>query len=134
MGTVAPLATAVWPFIVTATVAPSFQALRSTALAYGARLVNDGTMGVASTSTATTSFTAPTFTPRLATATPTTIPAMPATAIAAAGGEHLAPAPRISERQNLALAPRTSKRAHYEGCVEHRRGGSQFRRLADCVR
>ena len=132
MGAVTPLATPAQLFIVTSTAASGLPALRSTASAHGARLINGGTMGVASTPTVTTSFAAPTITPGLATATAT--PTVPATAIAAAGGEHVVPVPLTSKREQLVTAPRTSDRAHHTGRAEHRRDGSKFYWLADRVR
>ena len=65
---------------------------------------------------------APTSAPGLTTATTTATPAMPATAMVAVRGKH------------LAAAPGTSERAQYAHCVEHRRDGSQFRRHSDRVR
>ena len=91
-------------------------------------------MGAVSTSTATTSFAAPTITLALATAITTATLVVPTTAMVAAGSEHLALAPGTSEREHLAPAPRASERALHVGRVEYRRDGSQFHRLADRVR
>ena len=85
MAAVAPLATATWRFVVTSTMAPGLPALRTTASADGARLISGGTIGVTSTSTATTSFVAPTITPGLPSATTTATPVMLTTAMASAG-------------------------------------------------
>ena len=64
MRAVAPLATAARPLIATSTAAPGLPALQTTALAHGARLINSGTMGAASTSSGTTSFAVPLITQR----------------------------------------------------------------------
>ena len=69
-------------------------------------------MGEDSAFTATTSFAAPTTTPGPPTATAAASPAMPATAMVAGGGEHLAP------------APGASRRMHRAGRAEYRRDGS----------
>ena len=106
MGAVAPLATAARPFIVPSTAAPGLSALKTTASAHSARLINAGAMGVASTSTGTTSFAAPTITPGLVSANTTAAPAMPTPVMAAAGSEHLPPAPGASERAHRRLLPR----------------------------
>ena len=106
MGAVAPLARAVRPFIATSTAAPGIPALHTIASAYGAHLINDGTMGAASTSTGTTSFAAPTITPGLATVTITATSALPTTAMAAAGSEHLPRVSGASERAYRRLLPR----------------------------
>ena len=106
MGAIAPLATAARPFIATSTAAPGLSALQITASAHGGRLISGGIIGAASTSTETTSFAAPTITPRLVYATTTAKPATPTAAMAAAGSEHLPPAPGASERAHRRLLPR----------------------------
>ena len=106
MGAVAPLATVERPFIATSTAAPGLPALQATSSAHGARLINGDTMGAAFTSTGTTSFAAPTITPGLVNATTTAAPAMPTAAMAAAGSEHLPPAPGASEKAHRRLLPR----------------------------
>ena len=108
MGEVAPLATAARAFIVIYTAAPGLSALRTTALVLGARLISGGAMGASTSFTATVSFAALTTTPGLPIATATTTLAMLATAMAAAGGEH------------LAQMPETSERAHHAGRSEYR--------------
>ena len=55
------------------------------------------TMGATSTSIGTTSYAAPTITPGLTTATTTATPAMPTTAMVAAGSENLPRAPGASK-------------------------------------
>ena len=130
MGVVAPLAKAARPFTATSTAGTSLSALQTTASNHGARLISGGTMRAASTSTATTSFAVPTITPGLVTATTIATPAMPTTAMAAAGSEHLPSAPGTSERELLAPALPASERAHHAGRTEHR---SQFHELADRV-
>ena len=117
---VTPLTTEAQRFIATCTGVPGLQVLWSTASAHGARLISGGTTRAVSTFTTTTSLAAP-MTTGLPTTTTSTTPAMPATAMAAAGAEHLAP------------APGTSKRAHHAGRAEHHRNGSQFHRLTDRV-
>ena len=67
MGAVAPLATAVRPFIATFMAAPVFPALRSTGSILGAYMIGGGAMGAVSAFPATTSFAAPTTTPELPT-------------------------------------------------------------------
>ena len=52
-GAVAPLGTAVRQFTASSTVAPGLLTLQTTASAHGTRLISGGTMGAASTSTAT---------------------------------------------------------------------------------
>ena len=126
MGAVSPFATAIRPLIVTTMAAPGLPVPRSTVPAHGVGLINGGTMGAASASTVNMYFAAPTITPGLATATATASPAMPATAIAAVGGEHLAPALGTSEGEHLAPASRVSEPTYHAGRVEHRRDGSQF--------
>ena len=79
-------------------------------------------MGAASAFTAATSFAAHTTTPGLPTAVATATSAMPATAMAVAGGERLAPAPGSFEQ------------GQHEGRVEHRRDESHFRQLSDRMR
>ena len=79
METAAPLTTVARPFIATYTEAPGPPALQTTASAHCARLISGDTMG------ATTSFTVPTITSGLVTATTTATPAMPTTAMEAAG-------------------------------------------------
>ena len=106
MGAVAPVATAARPYIATSPAAPGIPVLQTTASAHGALLISGRHMGVASTSTGTTSFAAPTITPGLVNATTTATPAMPTTAMAAAGSEHLPPAPGASERAHHRLLPR----------------------------
>ena len=91
-------------------------------------------MGAASVVTATTSFAAPMAIVELQTATTTATLAMPTTVIAAAGIEHLTPAPGTSERKHMSPALGTSKPAHHAGHVECRRDGSQLHRLAYRVR
>ena len=105
MGVVAPLAIAARPLIATSTAAPGLPVLQTTASAHGARLINGGTMGAASTSTGTTSFAAPTVILGLVTATTTATPVMSTPAMAAAGSEHLLPAPGASERAHRRLLP-----------------------------
>ena len=92
-GAVNPLAAAVRPLIATSTVAPGLQVLLTAALDLGACLISGGAMGVALAVTATTYFAAPLTTLVLPTATAIATPAMSATAMAAAGGEHSGPAP-----------------------------------------
>ena len=106
MEAVSPLATAARLIIATSTAAPGLPALQTTASAHGARLINGGIMGAASTFTGTTSFVVPTITPGLVTATTTATPAMSTTAMAAAGSEYLPPAPEVSERAHRRLPPR----------------------------
>ena len=95
MGAVAPLATAARPFIATSTAAPGLPALQTTDSAHAARLISGDTMWVASTFAAPTI--APTIAPGLATAITTATPTIPTTAMAAAGSEHLPPAPETSD-------------------------------------
>ena len=106
MGAVAPLATATRPLFATCRAAPSLPALQTTASAHGARLINGGTMGEASTSTGTTSFAVPTIRPGLVNATTTATPTILTPVMAAAGSEHLPPAPGASERAHRRLQPR----------------------------
>ena len=106
MGAVAPLATVARPLIATSTAAPGLPALQTTASAHGARLIIGGTMGVVSTSTGTTAFVASTITPGLVNATTTATPTMPTPVMAAAGSEHLPPAPGASERAHRRLLSR----------------------------
>ena len=134
MGAVAPFSTAARPFIATSTVASGLPALRTTASAHNARLISGGTMGEASTSTVTTSFTTPTITLGLANAITTARPAILTTVMAVAGSKQLAPAPETSEREHLAPTPQASELVHHAGRTEHHRDGSQFHRLADRVR
>ena len=97
MGAYVPLAAPARPFIATSTAAPGLPALQTTALAHGVRPISGGIREAASTSAGTTSFVAPTITPGLVNATTTATPAMSTTAMAAAGSEHLSPAPGTSE-------------------------------------
>ena len=106
MGAVALLATAARPLIATSTTAPGLPAQQTTASSHGARLIIGGTMGAASTSTGTASFAVATTTPGLVNATTTATPAMPTPVMAAAGSEHLPPAPGASERAQRRLQPR----------------------------
>ena len=92
------LATAGRLFIVTSTAAQGLLVLRTITSAYSVHLINDDAMRATLASTVTTSFAAPTTTPELPTATAAATAAMPATAIVAAGGEHLAPASGTSKR------------------------------------
>ena len=98
MEAVVPLATAARPLFATSTMMSGVPVLRTTASAYGARLLSVGTIGAALTSTATTYFAAPTVTPGLPTATTTATPAIPIATMATVGSEHLIPAPGTSER------------------------------------
>ena len=134
MGAVAPLVTAARSFIAVPLAAPGLSTLHTRVSAHGARLTSGSTMGAASISTATTSFTAPAITPGLATATTTTTPAMATIAMVPAGSEQLPPAPGTCERGHLSPAPRASERAHHAARAEHSQDGSQFHRLADRVR
>ena len=134
MAAIVTLVTAARPCIATSTAVPGLSALRTAVSAHGARLISGGTMGVTSTSTATTSFAAPTVTIKLATATTTATPAMSTTVVVAERVEHLSPALGTSEREHLAPTPRASEQVHHADRAEHRRGGSQFHRLADRVR
>ena len=128
-GVVTPLTTvAARPFIATSTAAPGLPPLWSTISAHGVRVISGSIMGVASTSTATTS----SWRPRLPQGCHP--PAMPTTTMVAAGSEHLSPALQTSEREHLAPAPRAFQGAHHADRAEDRRDGSQFHRLADRVR
>ena len=106
MAAVAPFVIAARPYIATSIAAPGLPVLQTTASAHGAHLISGGTMGVASTSTGTTSFAAPTITPELVNTTTTATLAMQATAMAAAGSKHLPPAPGASEQAHRRLLPR----------------------------
>ena len=105
MGAVAPLATAARPLIATSTTALDLPVLQTTALAHGAPLINGGTMGASSTSAATTSFAGATIAPGRVNDTTTATPAMQTPVMAAAGSEHLLPAPGASERAHRRLLP-----------------------------
>ena len=105
MEAVAPLATTARSLIATSTAASGFPALQTTASGHGARLISCGTMEWLLLSQGLR-LSRPTITLGLVTVTTTATPATPTTAMAAAGSEHLPPAPGASKRAHRRLLPR----------------------------